>query len=51
MMTLEFEVPVNSVEIIFFVGKTYAETIGENIGHLVEPFQASVVGDDGFCTS
>jgi hypothetical protein len=50
-MTLEFEFPVNGVEIVFFVGETYAEAIGENIGDLVKPFQASVIGNDGFGTS
>jgi len=51
VMTLEFKFPVNGVEIVFFVGETYAEAIGENIGDLVEPFQASVIGNDGFGTS
>jgi hypothetical protein len=51
VMTLEFEFPVNGVEIVFFVGETYAEAISENIGDMVKPFQASVIGNDGFGTS
>ena len=34
----EFEIPVNSVEVIVFTGETYTERISENVGNLVEPF-------------
>jgi hypothetical protein len=38
VMTFEFEVPVNRVEVIFFIGETDAKTICKNIGQLIEPF-------------
>jgi hypothetical protein len=51
VMTFEFEVPVNCVKVIFFIGKTDAETISEKIGDLVEPFQPAVVCYHSFSAS
>src|SRR5262245_13294778 len=51
MMTLEFEFPVYRIEIVFFVGKLDAETIGKNGGHFVEPLQPAVIGDHRFGAS
>jgi hypothetical protein len=50
-MAFEFELPVNGVEIIFFVGKMDAKIVGENISYLVEGFETAVVSNDGFCAS
>jgi len=51
VMTFEFELPINGVEIVFFVGESDAETIGKNGSHLVEPLQSAVIRNYGFCAS
>ena len=50
-MTLEPELPVNGVKIVFFIGEFYFEVLAQDIGHMVELFQAAVIGDYGFCAA
>src|SRR6187551_3193689 len=49
--TMEIEIPVNTVEIIFLAAKINMKIFAENIGNLVESFQTAVIIKNGFRTA
>ena len=51
VMTLEPELPVNGVKIVFFVGEFYFEVLAQDIRYMVELFEATIIGDYGFCAA
>src|SRR5678815_5271586 len=50
-ITVEIEIPVNTVEIIFLAAKINMKIFAKNIGNLVESFQTAVIIKNGFCAA
>ena len=50
-IVVEVEIPADGVKIIFFADEVYLQIVHQDVGNLVEPFEAAIAVNNGFCAS